>query len=73
VTGVGSLTVSQLRVAELAAAGLTTRQIAGALFVTPKTVEFHLRQVYLKLEVASREELAWEFSGHAAYRGEIPR
>ena len=60
-SGIESLTPSQRRVAELAARGLTTRQIAGALFVTPKTVEFHLRQIYLKLEVGSREELAARF------------
>lgn len=56
-SGLDSLTVSQRRVAELAARGLTTRQIAEALFVTPKTVEFHLRQTYLKLDVASRAQL----------------
>ena len=56
--GLESLTTSQRRVAEMAASGLTTRQIAGALFVTPKTVEFHLRNVYAKLQVSSREELA---------------
>ena len=61
-TGPDSLTTSQRRVAELAASGLTTRQIAGALFVTPKTVEFHLRHVYAKLEVSSREELTRQFS-----------
>ena len=56
-TGVNSLTVSQRRVAELASRGLTTRQMAEALFVTPKTVEFHLRHVYQKLDVASRDAL----------------
>lgn len=56
-SGVESLTVSQRRVAELAAQGLTNRQIAEALFVTPKTVEFHLRQTYQKLDVTSREQL----------------
>ncbi len=53
-----SLTASQGRVAALAVQGLTTRQIAEALFVTPKTVEFHLRQTYQKLGVASRDELS---------------
>jgi DNA-binding CsgD family transcriptional regulator len=58
-TGPESLTPSERRVAELAARGLTTRQIAAALFVSPKTVEFHLRHVYEKLAVASsRFELA---------------
>ncbi|MGN6168923.1 MAG: LuxR C-terminal-related transcriptional regulator, partial [Solirubrobacteraceae bacterium] len=57
-TGVDSLTPSELRVGELAANGLTTRQIAETLFVTPKTIEFHLRHIYRKLEVGSRAELA---------------
>lgn len=57
-TGIESLTVSQRRVAELAAQGLTTRRIAETLFVSPKTVEFHLRQAYQKLDVRSRAELA---------------
>jgi DNA-binding CsgD family transcriptional regulator len=57
-TGIESLTPSERRVAELAAQGLTTRQIAEALFVTPKTVEFHLRHVYQKLGVSSRDQLA---------------
>src|SRR5450755_4570763 len=42
-SGVESLTPSERRVADLAAEGLTTRQTAEALFVTPTTVEFHLR------------------------------
>jgi DNA-binding NarL/FixJ family response regulator len=45
-------------VAELAAHGLTNRQIAQALFVTTKTVEMHLGRVYPKLGVAGRAELA---------------
>jgi DNA-binding CsgD family transcriptional regulator/tetratricopeptide (TPR) repeat protein len=56
-SGVESLTPSERRVAELAAQGLTTRRIAEALFVTPKTVEFHLRHTYRKLGVSSRTEL----------------
>lgn len=54
----GTLTPSERRVADLAAQGLTTRQIATELFVTPKTVEFHLRHVYHKLQIpSSRAEL----------------
>ena len=53
-TGVDSLTPSEHRVAELAARGLTTRPMAQSLFVTPKTVEFHLRHIYQKLDVSSR-------------------
>jgi DNA-binding CsgD family transcriptional regulator len=50
-SGVESLTPSELRVARLAGEGKTNREIAQTLFVTPKTVETHLRHVYQKLGV----------------------
>lgn len=56
-TGVDALTASELRVAQLAASGMTNREIAQALFVTLKTVEWHLRQVYGKLGIAGRRQL----------------
>jgi DNA-binding CsgD family transcriptional regulator len=56
-TGLDALTASELRVAELAAQGLTNREIAQALFISTKTVEFHLRNAYLKLRIRSRREL----------------
>jgi DNA-binding CsgD family transcriptional regulator len=52
-SGVKALTPSERRVADLAAGGLTTRQIAQVLIVSPKTVEFHLRHVYRKLDIPS--------------------
>ena len=55
--GVDALTPSESRVAHLAANGRTNRQIAEALFVTPKAVEFHLANAYRKLGIASRREL----------------
>ncbi len=51
------LTAAELRVAELAAEGMTNREIAQALFVTVKTVEWHLRNTYVKLGIASRHQL----------------
>ena len=56
-TGVDSLTPSERRVANHAAQGMTTRQIAEALFISRKTVEYHLRHIYQKLEISSRPEL----------------
>ena len=56
-TGVAALTPSERRVVGLAAEGQTNRDIAQALFVTPKTVEVHLSNAYRKLEVRSRQEL----------------
>ena len=55
--GVESLTPSERRVAELAASGMTNRQIAQSLFVTVKTVEAHLSAAYDKLDIGSRKEL----------------
>ena len=57
-SGVKALTASERQIAELAAAGRTTRQIAGSLFLSPKTVEGHLTSVFRKLAISSRAELA---------------
>ncbi len=61
--GVESLTPSERRVAGMAAEGMTNREIAQALFVTPKTVEVHLSNAYRKLEIRSRRELANVLAG----------
>jgi DNA-binding CsgD family transcriptional regulator len=42
----------------LLADGRTTREAAAAMFLSPKTIEYHLRNVYRKLDVRSRPELA---------------
>jgi DNA-binding CsgD family transcriptional regulator len=65
-SGVDSLTPAERRVAQFAAAGLTNREIAQELFVTPKTVQTHLTSVYRKLEVDSREGLPAALAGAAA-------
>ncbi|HYB23036.1 MAG TPA: LuxR C-terminal-related transcriptional regulator [Solirubrobacteraceae bacterium] len=66
-SGIQALTPSERRVADLAARGLTTREIAQALFVTPKTVEFHLRHVYRKLDIpSSRADLSRALSSAAS-------
>jgi DNA-binding CsgD family transcriptional regulator len=56
--GVDSLTTSERRVSQMAASGMSNKQIAQALFVTVKTVETHLSRSYQKLEVTSRAKLA---------------
>lgn len=56
-TGVESLTPSELRVARLAAEGKTNAEIAQSLFVTAKTIETHLRHVYQKLDITGRGQL----------------
>ena len=56
--GVGALTPTELRVASLAAQGLTNRELAHTLYVTPKTIETHLAAAYRKLGVAGKGDLA---------------
>jgi DNA-binding CsgD family transcriptional regulator len=51
------LTATEVRIAELAASGLTNRQVAQAAFVSPKTVEANLGRIYRKLGISSRAEL----------------
>ena len=51
------LTPPEQRVAELAAAGMTNRDVAAALFISPKTVEANLARIYRKLGIHSRAEL----------------
>ena len=55
--GPESLTISERRVADLAAAGNSNRAIAQALFITTKTVELHLTNTYRKLGITRRNEL----------------
>jgi DNA-binding CsgD family transcriptional regulator len=57
ITGLDALTGSERRVADLAAEGMTNRQIAQSLFVTEKTIEGHLAHAYRKLDITTRSEL----------------
>jgi DNA-binding CsgD family transcriptional regulator len=61
--GARSLTPSERRIAELASSGRSNPEIARALFVTPKTVEYHLRNVYRKLDIKRRGELSQTLAG----------
>jgi DNA-binding CsgD family transcriptional regulator len=52
------LSRAELAVARLAASGLTNREVASQLYVSVKTVEYHLRNCYIKLDITSRRALA---------------
>jgi DNA-binding CsgD family transcriptional regulator len=71
ITGIAALTRSERRIAGLAADGRRNREIAEELFVTIQTVEFHLRNAYRKLGIASRRELPAELR-RPRHRGGLP-
>ena len=52
-----ALTAGERRIAQMAADGLTNREIARTLFLSVKTIEMHLGRTYRKLEIATRTEL----------------
>ena len=52
-----SLTVQELNVARRAATGATTKEIAAALFVSPRTIDAHMRSIFRKAKITSRREL----------------
>ena len=71
IAGREALSAGELRVAGMAADGLTNRQIAQALFVTQKAVEFHLSNSYRKLNIGSRAQLAASLRADGATGGEV--
>lgn len=65
-SGWDSLTGTELRIIERVTQGLTNRQIAKQLFISPYTVEAHLRHIFTKLGAASRAEVAAEAGRRAS-------
>jgi DNA-binding CsgD family transcriptional regulator len=61
----GSLTPTELDVVRLLSEGLSNKDIAARLFMSPRTVETHLTHVYAKVDLSSRVQLAQEASRHA--------
>jgi DNA-binding NarL/FixJ family response regulator len=58
------LSVRERSIAELVADGRSNKEVAAALFVSPKTVENNLSRIYAKLGVRSRTELALALRNH---------
>jgi DNA-binding CsgD family transcriptional regulator len=70
VTGPDALTSAERQVADLAASGLSNRQIAQHLFITQATVETHLRHAFRKLGIAARADLKAQLAGREPGRRE---
>lgn len=58
----GALSAAELRVADAVASGLTNREAAARLYLSAKTIDFHLQAIYRKLAIRSRSELAARFA-----------
>jgi DNA-binding CsgD family transcriptional regulator len=64
-----ALTPQELRIALVLAEGRTTREAAAQLFLSPKTIEYHLRSAYRQLGICSRDELARALASTGGHRG----
>ena len=61
--GLESLTAQELQIVRFVSQGASNRDVAAKLFISPRTVEYHLYKVYPKLGITSRTQLITAFAG----------